>query len=45
VQQHQDRLAGIAGTQVSGPDSSNHEIALLKRDTLEVTPDALELHH
>ena len=45
VQQHQHRLAGIAGAQIAGPDSPGVEVALLKRDALEIAPYALELRH
>ncbi|EUA25445.1 hypothetical protein I548_3531 [Mycobacterium intracellulare] len=45
VQQNQHRLAGVPGPQVAGPYSSGVEVALLKRDALEIAPDALELRH
>ena len=45
VQQHQRRLAGIAGMQVAGAHSPGIQVALRERDALEVAPDALELRH
>ena len=45
VQQHQHRLARIAGAQKAGPDSAGFEVTLLKRDALEIAPYALELGH
>ena len=45
VQQHQRRLAGVAGVQVAGAHSARVEVALRERDALEIAPDALELRH
>ena len=45
VQQHQHRLAGIAGTQVAGSHAAGVEVALLERDTLQIAPHAFELGH
>jgi hypothetical protein len=45
VQQHQHRFAGIAGTEIAGPDPRRVQVSLLKRDALEIAPYALELRH
>ena len=45
VQQHQHRLARVTGPQIASPHSPGVEVALLKRDALEIAPDALELRH
>ena len=45
VQQHQHRLARIAGTQKAGPNSAGFEVTLFKRDALEIAPNTLELAH
>ena len=45
MQQDQRRLVAITGMQIAGPDAPRVQVALRECDTLQITPNTVELRH